>query len=280
MARPTFSVSLLGGDGKSVGASGFYRVTTLIIPDNTTSVTNEIPSTNIVGVLEVASTLTNTLAAVPWVSLAQDPAHDATRPMTVSKYVHTSHLDHDDAVQVADKGHIYRKWHWDKGGKKWSGAITVTRDAVHAATEAEGHTIGRESAVWVKRGKPEEKPFFLIGQYSAADVTLTVEGGSRENPVCTLVPNPCLNDVPVNSYPWGANPADGDIVRIPNEKSTPLVLTWDGGKREWGRIVRVPGQRYGVWNSDYKIPAGTGFWYMRCSSTFDIKLPKSEPSTL
>ena len=282
MARPTFSVPLLGDDGKSVGASGFYRVTTLIIPDDEkySSVTNEIPSTNIVGVLEVASTLTNTLAAVPWVSLAQDPAHDATRPITVSKYVHASHLDHDDAVQVADKGHIYRKWHWDKGGKKWSGAITVTRDAVHAATDAEDHAIGRESAVWVKRGKPEEKPFFLIGQYSAADVTLTIEAGSAEDPVCTLVPNPCLNDVPVNSYPWGDNPAAGDIVRIPNEKSAPLVLTWDGGKREWGRIVRVPGQRYGVWSGDYKIPAGTGFWYMRCSSSFNIKLPKSEPSTL
>jgi hypothetical protein len=276
MARPTFSVPLLGDDGKSVGASGFYRVTTLIIPDNTPSVTNEIPSTNIVGVLEVASTLTNTLAAVPWVSLAQDPAHDATRPMTVSKYVHTSHLDHDDSVQVADKGHIYRKWHWDKGGKKWSGAITVTRDAVHAATEAEDHEIGRESAVWVKRGKPEEKPFFLIGQYSAADVTLKIEAGSAEDPVCTLVSNPSLKAVPVNSYPWGENPVKGDLIRIPNEKEeAPLALSWNG--TEWGRIVKVPGQRHGVWKNDAKVPSGTGFWYLRTSGAFELKLPKSEP---
>ena len=278
MARPTFSVPLLGDDGKSVGASGFYRVTTLIIPDDEkySSVTNEIPSTNIVGVLEVASTLTNTLAAVPWVSLAQDPAHDAPRPITVSKYVHTSHLDHDDAVQVADKGHIYRKWHWDKGGKKWGGAITVTRDAVHAATDAEDHAIGRESAVWVKRGKPEEKPFFLIGQYSAADVTLTVEAGSAQEPVCTLVSNPSLEAVPVNGYPWGGNPVKGDLIRIPNEKDkSPLVLSWNG--TEWGRIVKVPGERYGVWKNDAEVPSGTGFWYLRTSGAFELKLPKSEP---
>lgn len=277
MDEPAFSVPLLDGDGKSVGASGFYRVTTLIIPDNTPSVTNEIPSTNIVGVLEVASTLTNTLAAVPWVSLAADPATADSLPVTVSNYVHTAHLDDDDAVQVADKGHIYRKWHWDKGGKKWSGAITVTRDAVHAATDAEDHAIGRESAVWVKRGKPDEKPLFLIGQYSAAEVSLTIEGGSRENPVCTLVPNPCLNDVPVNSYPWGANPVKGDLVRIPNEKSVPLALSWNGS--EWGRIVKVPGERYGRWKNDEKIPSGTGFWYMRCDGkSFDVVLPKSEPA--
>ena len=88
--RPSFSVPLLSDEGKSVDASGFYRVTTLIIPGGELAVTNEIPSTNIVGVLEVASTLTNTLTAVPWVSLAQDPANDAPLPITVSNYVMTT----------------------------------------------------------------------------------------------------------------------------------------------------------------------------------------------
>lgn len=273
MERPSFSVPLLDADGKSVGASGFYRVTTLIIPDGEkySAVTNEIPSTNIVGVLEVASTLTNTLAAVPWVTLGEDPAVAEERPVTVSKYVHASHLDDDDAVQVADKGHVYRKWHWDKPGKKWSGAITVTKNAVLAESPAEEHSISRNSAVWVTRKNPAAKPFFLIGQYSNAPLSLTIEGGSPEAMVCTLVPNPSMQAVRVNDYDWKNMPlvgSKGDVIRIPNEKKVPLNLTWNG--KTWGRWVKQQ------WKDDATVPAGTGFWYMRRGGAFEISLPVTE----
>jgi hypothetical protein len=270
MDRPSFSVPLLDADGKSVGASGFYRVTTLIVPEHELSITNEIPSTNIVGVLEVASTLTNTLAAVPWVALAEDPARADGRPVTVSNYVHTSHLDHEDSVQVADKGHIYRKWDWDKRGKKWSGAITVTKNAVLAESPAEEHPISRDSAVWVTRKDPAAKPFFLIGQYSNAPVSLEIAGGSADAPVCTLVPNPCLTATKVNAYNWGDAPHEKDIIRIPNEKTAPLVLRWNGS--EWGRYVNSG--RKSVWKNDATIPAGTGAWYMRCAESFSVELPR------
>ena len=271
MERHSFSVPLLDADGKSAHASGFYRVTTLIVPEHELSVTNEISSTNIVGVLEVASTLTNTLAAVPWVSLAQDPAHDAPRPITVSNYVHTSHLDHDDTVQVADKGHIYRKWDWDKHGKKWTGAKTVTKNAVLEESPADEHSISRDSAVWVTRKDPAAKPFFLIGQYSNAPVSLEIAGGSADAPVCTLVPNPTMAAVNVNTaYNWNGQPIVGDIIRIPNENKAPLVLRWNGS--EWGRYVNSG--RYSVWKNDATIPAGTGAWYMRCAGAFSVELPR------
>ena len=271
MERPSFSVPLLDADGKSVNASGFYRVTTLIVPEHELSVTNEIPSTNIVGVLEVASTLTNTLTAVPWVALAEDPARADGRPVTVSNYVHTSHLQNEDSVQVADKGHIYRKWDWDKHGKKWSGAITVTKNAVLAESPAEEHPISRDSAVWVTRKDPAAKPFFLIGQYSNAPVSLEIAGGSADAPVCTLVPNPTMAAVNVNTaYKWNGKPVVGDIIRIPNENKAPLVLRWNGS--EWGRYVNSG--RYSVWKNDATIPAGTGAWYMRCAESFSVELPR------
>jgi hypothetical protein len=278
MDRPTFSVPLLDAAGKSVSASGFYRVTTLIVPDHKLSVTNEIPSTNIVGVLEIASSNINTLTAVPWVSLAQDPAHADIRAITVSNYVHASHLDHNDAVQVADKGHIYRKWHWNKGGKKWDGAITVTRDAMTEAPPAEEQELHRSDAVWVERKDPAAKPFFLIGQYSNAPVSLEIAGGSTDAPVCTLVPNPCLTAIKVNAYNWGDAPHEKDIIRIPNEKTAPIALRWDSSKKEWGRYVKRPDGRGSVWNNDAEIPAGTGVWYMRCGGEFKILLPHSDPS--
>ena len=282
MDRPTFSVPLLDAAGKSVSASGFYRVTTLIVPDHKLSVTNEIPSTNIVGVLEIASSNINTLTAVPWVSLAQDPAHADIRAITVSNYVHASHLDHNDAVQVADKGHIYRKWHWNKGGKKWDGAITVTRDAMTGAPPAEEQELHRRDAVWVERKEPAARPFFLIGQYSSAAVELTINSAKGEDvvdAVCTLVPNPSMEAVRINSYAWGSYPQTSDLIRIPNEQDSPVALRWNGS--EWGRIIPPKeGDRVGKYTNEDAVPAGRGFWYMRAKGggEFKILLPHSDPS--
>lgn len=273
---PRFSVPLLDNDGKSVDATGFYRITTLIIPDGEehSSVTNEIPSTNIVGVLEVASTLTNTLTAVPWVALGEDPSKAEVRPVTVSNYVHTPHLGPKDSVQVADKGHIYRKWEWNKGGRKWDGAISVTRNVVVPASEASEQNLQRNSAVWVTRNNPDVKPFFLIGQYSDTKQTLTIEAGTPDNAVCTLVPNPSLTATKINDYGWGGNPVEGDLIRIPNEKQAPIAVWWNGA--EWGRYVNEG--RESVWKNDITVPAGTGFWFMRCGAAFDITLPNSVPA--
>ena len=276
MDKPVFSVPLLDSDNKSVGASGFYRITTLIIPNDTLSVTNEIPSTNIVGVLEVASTLTNTLTAVPWVALGEDPSKAEVRPVTVSNYVHTPHLGQNDSVQVADRGHIYRRWEWNKGGKKWDGAISVTRNAVVPASEASEQNLQRNSAVWVTRNNPDVKPFFLIGQYSSETQKLKIEAGTEDKPVCTLVPNPCLTAINVNDYDWGENPIGNnkDLIRIPNGDKAPLLVQWNG--TEWGRNVNEG--RKTVWKNDVMVPAGTGFWYMRCGGEFEITLPASTPA--
>ena len=278
MDAPRFSVPLLGENGASVGASGFYRITTLIIPEGELSVTNEIPSTNIVGVLEVASKLTNTLAAVPWTALAKDPVESAANLVKVADYVHTPHLWEGDSVQVADKGHIYRYWQWGGENNGWEGAQTVTRDAVLPETAASAHSLERNSAVWVTRNKPTEKPFFLIGQYSSETQKLKIEAGTEANPVCTLVPNPCLTAINVNDYNWGENfiGNNKDLIRIPNGDKAPLLVQWNG--KEWGRYVNEG--RKTEWKNDVTIPAGTGFWYMRCGrEEFEITLPASAPVT-
>ena len=277
MDEPRFSVPLLGENGASVGASGFYRITTLIIPDGELSVTNEIPSTNIVGVLEVASKLANTLAAVPWTALATDPSAQTASPVAVSDYVHTPHLGMGDSVQVADKGHIYRYWQWGGQNSGWQGATTITKDSVVPETSASEHSLERNSAVWVTRGNPAERPFFLIGQYSSEKQTLKIEAGTEDNPVCTLVPNPCLTATKVNAYNWGEEPHEKDIIRIPNEKTAPIALRWDASRKEWGRLVKSPNGRGSVWSNAAEVPAGTGFWYMRCGGEFEITLPASAP---
>ena len=275
---PQVSIPLLDNEGKSLGASGFYRLTTLIVPNEDNSITNELPSMNIVGVLEVESSMKNTLVAVPWVSLAQDPRSEETvSPIKISEFVNTSHLRDGDSLRVANKGFFYNQWNWNKGDKKWDKATTITSSGPVIPAEANEHSLIRNGALWVTRTNPELNSFFLIGQYSASTVSLTIEKGTEKDGVCTLVPNPSMKAVSVNSYNWNGNPVKGDLIRIPNEENVPLNLSWNGS--EWGRIVKVPGERYGVWKNDEVVPAGTGFWYIRHGEAFEITLPKSDPET-
>ena len=276
-SSPSFSIPLLGEDGSSKGATGFYRVTTLIVPADELSVTNEIPSKNIVGVLEIDSPLANTLAAVPWVALEQDPEGADLVPVTVSNYLNTAHLEDNDAIQVANQGNIYKRWSWNKRDKKWNAATTVTKNAVYSATDAGEYPLPGNSAVWISRANSGNKPFFLVGQYSKNDVSLQIGGDESGDETFTLVSNPSFEPVRVNDYNWGTNPVKGDVIRIPNEKEAPLLLSWNGS--EWGRLVKLPGERYSVWKNDAVVPAGTGFWYMRKGAAFEIKLPKSNPCT-
>ena len=276
MNTPDFSVELIGEDGKSKNASGFYRVTTLIVPNDTLSVTNEIPSTNIIGVLEVKSSFTNTMAAVPFVALSREATTLSSEPLTVSKYLHTKQLENDDWVRVANNGHVYQGWSWNSDSRKWEGITTATAREVVSPQNPETHQLARNTTTWVTRSKPTEKPFFIIGQYSPDDITLTIAAGSERAPVCTLVPNPSLKTVKINEdYDWGYKPHKDDQIRIINEKEAPIQLFRHNGK--WfGWFVDENNRSY--LTDDISIPAGHGFWYHRCGdSSFELTLPTSKP---
>ena len=273
-SKPDFSVELVDEYGKSRNASGFYRVSTLIVPDDTLSVTNEIPSTNIIGVLEVASSFNNTMAAVPWVALSCEATTLSNEPLTVSKYLHTKQLENEDWVRVANNGFVYQSWFWNAGEKKWEGLHTATGSEVVSPADPASHQLSRSSATWVTRSNPAGKPFFIVGQYSPDDITLTVAAGEANKPTCTLIPNPSLEPVKINEYPWGENPCTGDQIRIVNEKEAPVLLFWRKGK--W--VTWVVGEdKVSYLKDDVAVPAGQGFWYQRCGSAFELKLPASKP---
>ena len=274
MNKPEFSVELTDEDGKSRNASGFYRVTTLIVPNDTLSVTNEIPSTNIIGVLEVASSFTNTMAAVPWVALSREETTLSNEPLTISKYLHTKQLENEDWVRVANNGFVYQSWSWNADEKKWEGLHTATGSEVVSPADPASHQLSRSSATWVTRSNPTNKPFFIIGQYSPDDITLTIAAGTTSAPVCTLIPNPSLEPVKINDYPWGEYPHEDDQIRIINEKQAPVLLFRYNNK--WVTWL-VGDNKIPYLEENITIPAGQGFWYQRCGSAFELKLPASKP---
>ena len=127
------------------------------------------------------------------------------------------------------------------------------------------------------RSNPAERPFVLIGQYSSEEQKLTIKAGSAKNSVCTLVPNPSLEDVEINNYAWNGNPHTDDLIRIPNGGGGQILLQWENGA--WGRWVYNPETYLSEWRTDQKVPAGTGFFYQRCGETsFELTLPASVPA--
>ncbi len=269
-------------------ASGYYRVSTLILPRSNAAITNEIVSSNIVGVLEVRSDMTNTLTAVPWRAM-EDAPHVATPgSATVSDIVDPMHLSLNDLVVATAADGAFLSWKWT--GTDWTSATTVrlTEDgAMETATAGlpEATTFERHDGVWVTRGDPAAGSYFLIGNYDSTPITVTVAGGTDVvgGDTCSFVMNPNLTDIAVNDYAWGEHPSSKDLISIPNGNNGRMLLRWrttttDGVTTgTWGQWVFDKAAFKSTWKDDYAIKAGTGFWYHRTGSEFTIPLPQDGP---
>ena len=295
--NPSFDIALADGNGNSVNASGLYRLVTLIVPKCDLSITNEIPSKNIIGVLEVNSAITNTVVAVPWKQLASDPKHAGN--ITVANYVSSLNLTPGDHVyafeEVASKGAsapggaTYVMWTLQSDGT-WTSATTIKSteagySVMSVAEDAETKEFARTQAVWLQRQRPLDKdgkpvPFFLIGQYDADGVEITVKGGTSSEPGYTLLSVPDYRDYSINDLDWSgyASAADStDFIRVV-DGSQSFLLKWSGGK--WCteevnyRRGRPAGMKYVPYVTPFK--AGTGFWFCRHGGEFTIKWAPSE----
>ncbi|MBR0504378.1 MAG: hypothetical protein IJJ84_03155, partial [Kiritimatiellae bacterium] len=289
--NPAFNIPLVDAQGKSIGATGLYRVYTLLVPDVCQAITNEIPSKNIIGVLEVESSLTNTVVAVPWKELASDPA--VAKDITVSNYVSTVNLTNGDSVYALsdaskDKDTVYEMWVLNNG--KWDIVTTVSESAsgYSVATEAAASDLKRfprTKAVWVQRQKPLDEsganvPFFLIGQYEYKAVDIDVAGGSKAEPGYTLISVPSYKDFGINELDWSGYSADGtDFINVVNGSRT-VLLKWSADQKAWcTEVVKYrSGRPAGVKLEPYTTPlkAGTGFWFCRHSGAFTIMWTPSE----
>ncbi len=262
--------------------AGYYRLSKLISPASDSAIVNEIPSTNIVGVMEVKSAMTNTLAAVPWLPLKDDPTTLASEGVAVSDLVATPHLSAGDAIRaVSDDGTVLH-WIWTKNGDgsgAWESGTTARLAAngamsVASAGAAEDTAFARGDGVWVTRENPEAGSFFLVGTCDPSPIEKTLAGGEEKDDACSFVTNPKLSDVPVNDYAWNGKPLATDLISIPNGNNGRLMLTWDAKTSTWGQWVFDPIQFKSTWKNNYTIKAGTGFWYHRTGEAFTLPLPQ------
>ena len=288
VAGPTagndLSIRLLDESGQSIGASGLYKIVTLLVPNHVLSVTNELPSTNIIGVLEVNSTSTNTMTAVPWAALATDPIVPTN--IVVRNYMMPAQLASGDTLHTLTADGVYQKYMVDASGAWTSSVATVslTKDGSSLVTEtppAAARELQRGNAVWITRNNPST-PYFLIGQYTGVDIQVPMQGSDSSTVVPTMIANPRFTPLAINDIDWGDNPTANDVVWIPSEGGVSTVLRWtrdsSDGKMKWGCYVRKPGSRSSVLKTDWTIPSGMGFWFNRKGSAFTITVPVDKVS--
>ena len=290
-------IELVDAQGNSTKPTGLYRLVTLIVPRTNLSVTNEIPATNIIGVLEVDSAITNTVVAVPWKQLASDPKHAGN--ITVANYVSSLNLTPGDHVYAFEEipskgastsgGATYMMWTLQSDGM-WTSATTIKSteagySVMSVAEDAETKEFARTQAVWLQRQRPLDKdgnpvPFFLIGQYDSDGVEITVKGGTSSEPGYTLLSVPDYRDYYINDLDWSgyASTADStDFIRVVDGAQS-FLLKWSDGK--WCteevnyRRGRPAGMKYVPYETPFK--AGTGFWFCRHGGEFTIKWAPSE----
>jgi uncharacterized repeat protein (TIGR02543 family) len=273
------SLTLLDNSGKSVGAAGFYRVFTLLVPNHELSVTNELPATNIIGVLEVDSTSTNTMTAVPWSALAHDP--NVVSNIVVSDYMKPAQLAIGDTLHAITPDGVYQKYTIDASGSWTNAAATITRSGVVVTPPADERELHRGDSVWVTRNDTS-KPYFLVGQYSGENIQVSVAGSDGTTAVPTMITNPRLSALAINDIDWGGNPTTSDVVWIPSEKGISTILRWTrdsaDGKMKWGVLVKNRATRTTYLKSDWTVPSGMGFWYNRNGSAFTITVPVDKVS--
>ena len=290
--KPAFAIDLLDAEGKSKNASGFYRVVTQIVPKHREEIINEIPSPNIIAVLEVNSGLKKTMTAIPWVALPSDPDAAALPSIAVNSYVQIGQLGAGDAVYSIDANGIYEKWMLESGDGNggglqgttpalaWTAVTTVANDSsgamsVQDAPDPATHGLSRGAATWVERAS-EDKPYFLVGQYAPGNITVNIAGGADTVPASTIIANPSINALPVNSIAWGDNPTTKDTIEVYNDKNICYNLQWNMKKKEWGRSAKVWDDTFKAyrskWQNDFTIPAGTGVRYKRCGGAFTITI--------
>ncbi len=246
-----------------------------------------ISSVTTIGVLRVESAMTNTMMAVPWLSMSLDSTNEVE--VAVSEVVNPNSVGASELLYWDPEVDNYRQW--DKEGDGWASIPTVSISGVSEAA-ADTTRLPLGSAFWLGRNTPvapagSTNYIYLVGRYTGDGVTVAIAEGDGTTLESTMVANPTFFDVAINptnlasviNLVWEGTPDRGDQILIPTDDAMPTILTWNG--TNWGasaleRYTKANG-RTGtrvVRKTDFTIGPGRGFWYYRkATGALSVTIP-------
>ena len=261
-------------------ASAFFQVKAVLTPKGSTDSTKDVvvDVQKTVGVVKVDSAAEWTIVAVPWESLADG------EDIKASELIHLGNRSNGDELRVYQSG-TYQTYELVNG--EWTGdaaQFTANNDNTSSQQDPQAAnvvTIPRGAGVWLKRVDPTA-PIYLLGQkptepsQASETVKTTLEpAASATEPTWNLLASPALEPVKISDVvPEGST---GDAILIPSE-TIPKKYTYEEGKgwgyegvvetyTFWVNGVQVSVPEVGhVVDTDAKLPAAKGFWYINSST--------------
>lgn len=244
-------------------------------------------SSNMHTYARVDSVYTNTIVAVPWTFYTPDGT--ATTDLPVDRLVRPQNLTAGDLLMVLTNNATYATWQLTEqnGVRAWTEVATVQRRN-DAETRSDVFTdshqnmaLARGYGLWLYRQNPLDadgkvRPFYVTGQWVNAAPTVTLAGGSAAAPAFTMLANPTPGaETALNSLAWDWDKIGADdTVIIPTDRTQVIYCfrlnTRRGGlARQWCYAKMTTGTTGGqqtTYITDIKVPANTGFWFVRRAS--------------
>ena len=244
-------------------------------------------SSNMHTYARVDSVYTNTIVAVPWTFYTPDGT--ATTNLPVDRLVRPQNLTAGDLLMVLTNNATYATWQLTEqnGVRAWTEVATVQRRN-DAETRSDVFTdshqnmaLARGYGLWLYRQNPLDadgkvRPFYVTGQWVNAAPTVTLAGGSAAAPAFTMLANPTPGaETSLNSLAWDWDKIGADdTVIIPTDRTQVIYCfrlnTRRGGlARQWCYAKMTTGTTGGqqtTYITDIKVPANTGFWFVRRAS--------------
>ena len=246
--------------------TGLYVFNIVLSPaDPLLSGSAVLSSVATVGVLRVTSALTNTVAAVPWMSMASDEARDEN--VLVRDAVNPNGVSAGDMIVAHDPASgDFNGW-THAGGNAWNALATVSPEGVSVrAAEATGLAPG--GAFWLVRSDPAASPsVYLVGRHVGGTRTVEIAPGTAAAPGSTLCANPTGNAIPLDGLGFEGTVDRSDTIVFAGNGAVQTTYVRDASNTAWGvwRPTRVGRKIVNVFVPGGEVAPGTGFWYVRRS---------------
>ena len=254
--------------------SGLYVFNMVLTPTNGPG-RSVLSSVTTAGVLRVTSSLTNTVTAVPWASMATDSAE--SNPVSVAETVNPNGLSAGDEILAYDAASgVFRAW-TRAADNAWKPVTTVTPTLI-TSEEADAASFARGDAFWLVRSDASD-PFHLVGRHVGGTGATQIAPGSAAEPKSTLCANPTGKAISFKDLVFDGEIGADDTIVVTADDGIPSVYVWNASKNAWGywRKTLVGRRIQSTWVEDGSVSPGMGFWYVRRSSgTLSITWPAFE----